>query len=58
MSFDTTAVKGTKDVASQGIRITDGLMKKAWSILDAAVEKKAPTEILNQKAIQNIQGIT
>lgn len=58
MSVETAAVKGTRDVASKGIRITDGIMKKAWSILEAAVEKKPASEILNQKAIRSVQGKT
>lgn len=31
-------------------------IKKAWSILDAASEKKAPSEYLSQRAIKSIQG--
>ena len=58
MSMETKMVKASKDVASEATRIVDGMLKKTWSILDAAVEKQAPTEILNQKAIKNIQGIT
>lgn len=57
MSLETAAVKGTRDVASKGIRITDGIMKKAWSILEAAVEKKSPHEKLSKRAVSNIQGI-
>jgi len=58
MSIESNPVKATKDITSQGVRIVDGLVKKAWSIMDAAVEKQVPSEILNQKAIQSIQGKT
>lgn len=45
----TDTVKTATQVAETGI-------KKAWSILDAAGEKKAPSEYLSQKAIGSIQG--
>ena len=58
MSMDTAAAKGTKDVTMKGVRIADGMMKKAWSILDAAVQKKPASDILNQRAIRSVQGKT
>ena len=35
---------------------TEGLVKKAWSVLDAASEKKKPSEYLGSEAIRSIQG--
>lgn len=32
------------------------MVKKAWSIIDAASEKKAPSEYLSQRATRSIRG--
>ena len=37
-------------------KIAEGLIKKAWSILDAATEKTKPSDQISQRAIQKIQG--
>jgi hypothetical protein len=37
-------------------RLVETGMKKAWSILDAAVEKKSPSEALSKQGIRAIQG--
>jgi hypothetical protein len=50
------AVKAAADVSQTTIRIIEGTIKKAWSILDAASEKKPPSEMLSPKAIRAIQG--
>lgn len=34
----------------------ENLVKKAWSILDAASEKKRPSEYLGERARRSIQG--
>jgi len=44
------------DTAMTTARIVEAGLKKAWSILDAASEKKAPSEYLTQNAIRAIQG--
>jgi hypothetical protein len=49
-------VRTTAEVSRNTIRLTEGTIKKAWSILDAASEKKTASEILSQRAIQAIQG--
>ena len=33
-----------------------GLVKKAWSVMDAASEKKAPSHFLGDHAVRSIQG--
>ena len=50
------AVKATTDVVRTGTKIAEAGIKKAWSILDAASEKKPPSEVLSQKAVRAIQG--
>ena len=45
----TDAVKTTSRLVETG-------MKKAWSILDAAVEKQPPSEALSKRGIRAIQG--
>lgn len=49
--FATEAVDKTKRIVEAGIR-------KAWSILDAASEKRPPSEYLSQQAVRAIQGIS
>jgi hypothetical protein len=46
------AVK-TAQVAEKGL---ESLVKKAWSIMDAAAEKKTPSQYLSDQAVRSIQG--
>jgi len=48
---DTT--KKTVRAAEKGL---EGLIRKAWSIMDAASEKKTPSQYLSDRAIRSIQG--
>ena len=34
----------------------EGLVKKAWSVMDAASEKQAPSQFLGDRAVRSIQG--
>jgi hypothetical protein len=34
----------------------EGLMRKAWSVMEAASEKKAPSQYLSDRAVRSIQG--
>ena len=56
MSVVSTVVKGTADVARKGVGVVESLVRKAWSVLDAASEKKVPSENLSKGAIRAIQG--
>ncbi len=56
MSIETQVVKTASDAANQGARLVDTAIKKFWSILDAAEEKKSPSEYLSPKGIDSIQG--
>jgi hypothetical protein len=49
-------VKSTTDVAKTTTRLVDASVRKAWSILEAASEKKSPSEYLSQNAMRAIQG--
>ena len=43
--------------AAQGVaRLAESAIKKAWSIMDAASEKQAPSKVLSEQAISSIQG--
>jgi hypothetical protein len=46
----------TVNAARKAAGVVDAGMKKAWSILEAAEQKKAPSEVLSPKGIQAIQG--
>ena len=56
MSAESTAVKTVSDGTKGIVRTAENLVKKLWSIMDAASEKKAPGDYLSSKAISSIQG--
>jgi len=56
MTLETTTAKVATDTTRQAVKAADSTVKKIWSILDAATEKKAPSEFLSSKAINSIQG--
>ncbi|MCU0485539.1 MAG: hypothetical protein MUC85_05450 [Anaerolineales bacterium] len=45
----------TKEIG-KAAKVVETGMQKAWSILDAASEKRAPGDYLSQKAVYAIQG--
>lgn len=55
MSLEKAVVDTTK-VMQTTMRETEKLVKKAWSIMDAASEKAQPSEYLSPRAVQSIQG--
>ncbi len=55
MPTDLIAKEATA-VTQTAVKESFNLVKKAWSILDAASEKTPPSEFLSPKAIQSIQG--
>ena len=56
MSAAITAVKTVSDTTKGVVRTAETLVKKLWSIMDAASEKKAPGDFLSSQAISSIQG--
>ena len=56
MSLEVAALKTTQDVANKGVKLIETSIKQAWSFLDAAAEKQAPSKILSTQAINSIQG--
>lgn len=52
MTPENTALK----VVTETTQLAETALKKAWSIMDAAKEKKAPSEYLSQTAIKAVQG--
>jgi hypothetical protein len=50
--------KEAADGVQKAVRTVEAGIKKAWSILEAAEQKKAPSEMLSPSAIQAIQGKT
>lgn len=55
MSVEIVA-KGMLDAAQKSAKEGVNLVKKVWSIMDAASEKKTPQEYLSSEAIKSIQG--
>jgi len=50
--------KSVSDTVQKTEKIAESVVKKAWSMLDAATEKMKPSEQISQRAIRNIQGLT
>jgi len=48
--------KTVREAISTSAKLVETSIKKAWSVLDAASEKKPPSEVLSQKAVRAIQG--
>lgn len=46
------------DAAVKSIQAVDSVMRKAWSVLDAATPKETPAQALSPQAIASIQGVT
>jgi hypothetical protein len=51
-----TAAKVTTDIVEKTAKVAETAMKKAWSIMEAAAEKKSPSEYLGQRSVKSIQG--
>lgn len=49
-------VKQVADGVVKAVRAEVNVVRKVWSLMEAAVEKKRASEILSQSAIQRIQG--
>ena len=56
MPLESTIINSATDVTKKAVQVVNTGIKKAWSILEAASEKKHPSELLSQNAIQTIQG--
>lgn len=51
-----TFIRETVSVTQTAVKESINLVKKAWSIMDAATEKPPPSDYLSPRAVQNIQG--
>jgi hypothetical protein len=51
------AEKVIADTVTATLKVAEAAVKKAWSLMDAASEKKPPSEYLSPNAIKAIQGI-
>lgn len=49
-------VREATAVTKSSVKESINLVKKAWSIMDAASEKKQPSDYLSPKTIKSIQG--
>ena len=58
MTLESIASKGSKEVIDQAKNLSETTVRKAWSILDAASEKRPPSEYLSQAGIKSIQGLS
>jgi hypothetical protein len=52
----TETVNTAADVTKTGLKLVEGAVKKAWSVMEAASEKRAPSEYLSQQAMSAMQG--
>lgn len=46
----------TVKTAQAAEKAVEGLVKKAWSIMEAASEKQAPSQYLSEQAVSSIRG--
>lgn len=56
MMSSEAIVRETAALSKTAVKESINLVKKAWSIMDAATEKISPGEYLSTQAIQSIQG--
>jgi hypothetical protein len=56
MSNEVAVAKTVQETTRIAVKTGEAVLKKAWSILDTAGEKKTPSEVLSQSAINAIQG--
>ena len=56
MATEDLAIKTATDAVKTGTKLMEATLKKAWSVLDAASEKKPPSEVLSKKAVKAVQG--
>lgn len=52
-----TETKIIADGASTAVKVTEAAVKRAWSLMDAAAEKRPPSEVLSPQAIKAVQGV-
>jgi len=58
MSAETIVAKEAVSAAQGAARAAETTIRKAWSVLDAASEKQAPSKILSEQAVRSMQGKT
>lgn len=51
-----STAQAAADVARTGLSLAETVIKKVWTLLEAAVEKQAPSEYLSEKGIRAMQG--
>jgi len=51
---DTT--NAAVDVTKTGLKVVEGALKKTWSMMEAASEKRGPSEYLSQQGMSAMQG--
>lgn len=49
-------IKETLSVTKAVTKLGEGILKKPWSIMDAASKKMQPGEFLSKQAMQSVQG--
>lgn len=58
MKLEKTAAKSETDITRHVVKTAETLVRKTWTVLDAASEKEAPGEVLSDEAMRAIQGRT
>lgn len=54
--IEKTAADTTVQAAQEVEKKTEQLLKKVWSVMDAAAEKQTPSQYLSDAGIKAIQG--
>jgi hypothetical protein len=50
------SIKPVVDTAFQAVKTGVEVVRKVWSLMEAAAEKMPPSELLSQSAVRRIQG--
>lgn len=56
MGTEAVAFKAAQDTTRKAVGTVEAMLKKAWSVLEAASEKQSPSQYLSPKAVSAIQG--
>jgi hypothetical protein len=56
MPLENISLKPVSDTVRKSVQAIDSAVRKIWTLLDSASEKKLPTEYLKQNAVRAIQG--
>jgi phage/plasmid primase-like uncharacterized protein len=55
-TLEKAVAETAADTTKSSLKLAETAVKKAWTLMEAAVEKQSPTEYLSEKGIRAMQG--